>query len=110
MENSKNFKIFGCFDLLTSSFQILVTCANTYIALSLPLTIGKLDGSHHTSHLLQAVILAVAVVVIYFNSGQLMTARNLMKVGHNVIINDISNRYLYFIIVLNKLMAHNVKN
>lgn len=100
MENSKKFKFFGCFDLLTSIFQIFVTCANIVISLSLPINNGKLDGSHHTSNFLPAVILAVAVVVIYFNFCQMITGRALMKVGYNVTIKDINNRYSHFILVL----------
>lgn len=81
MENSNEFKFFGCFDILTSIFQVMVTCANTVISVSFHFNNGELDGTYRASNFLPAFILTGAVVIIYFHFSQIVSTRKLMRVG-----------------------------
>lgn len=90
MSTIKKFNVFVCSNLCLSICQILLTAANTFLAISFHFVNARPDGSHRTSEFLPTLMLTVALLVGYINFGQLIAAQKLTKERKNVSIVDSS--------------------
>ncbi len=84
----KKLVVFGCIDLCTCTFQLIVTTGCTMISIYLLFkTYTIIDSYEFSLFLIPTLNLVMAALILFVNIGQILSARQLIRNGINVILN-----------------------